>query len=302
MKLSMPIMKMYGGVNSMIKECPVCEGTELKEKYLLKDYTIKKCKKCLLKFNANFPSSDTVANTFNDDYYDVVQREAFKSDYLDHTNDPSSYMYNRILKELVSTWGVVDKMIFEVGYGKGMFLKTAIDCGWTPHGIDISKAAYTHVFNNITKDVFVGDLKELNIEHKYDVVTFWDSIEHIASPKQYLEKANSILHSGGKVVITTDNYRSFISTIAAGLYYITFGLLKYPIKRTFIKYNSIYFTKDSISDLIEKCGFKIVHMEGIDYPIDKINLNMFEKSTLKALYYLGRLFRSNSQLLIIAQK
>ena len=136
----------------------------------------------------------------------------------------------------------------------------------------------------------------------FDLITFWDVIEHTYSPKENLKKAYSILKPKGHLVVTTDNFESLISYSAALFEKITFGKFAYPIERFFIPHNTCYFKPGNFKTLITDCGFLIKHFEKIDYPIEKINLNGLEKVCVRALYKIGDILNLNSQFVLICEK
>lgn len=45
------------------------------------------------------------------------------------------------------------------------------------------------------------DLLKWKTTKKYDVVVFWESLEHVANPQRYFKKANEVLKTGGLVMI-----------------------------------------------------------------------------------------------------
>ena len=287
----------------MSNECKNCYANESKQLFSLNDYIIKKCNNCSIIYNSNFPPQKNIENSFSDHYYKTVQSEAFKDDFIDNTKDPSYEIYTNTLVKIDNLNKNGGRKLLEIGYGRGTFLKTAIQNNWEVEGVDISKDAFKYVRKNITKNVQCGEfIKLYDNKEKFDSIFFWDSIEHINYPAKYFIKANSLLIKSGTLVITTDRYDSFVGFLSAILYYISFGLFKYPVRRTFIPYNSFYFTKNSIKKLLIQSGFKIIEIKGIDYPISKINLNFFEKTILRTIYILGKITRLESQLYIIAKK
>jgi hypothetical protein len=54
--------------------------------------------------------------------------------------------------------------------------------------------------------------------------------------------------------------------------------------------------------ILERFGFKIIFRDGIDYPIDKLNVSVIEKAVIKVLYKIGDITNLNSQFILIAQK
>lgn len=282
------------------RNAKICDGIIL---FKLKDYTIRKCPVTEVMYNANFPLENTSECTFSSHYYNTVQSEAFKPEYIDNKKDPYYEIYNRTLEEMGETITCSKKSLFEVGYGRGVFLKSALDRGWNVQGLEISHDAFEYVKKNITSNVKYGDLlNQVYGKEEFDLVAFWDSIEHIANPKAYLLKAYNMLKSGGIIVITTDIYDSLFGWLSRIIYKISFGLIRWPVKRVYIPYNSFYFTTKTFNNILTDSGFSIIKQKRFNYPISKINLNNFEKIVVLLLYGAGNLFKKQMQLYTIAEK
>ena len=85
------------------------------------------------------------------------------------------------------------------------------------------------------------------------------------------------------------------------IYKCSFGLIKYPIYKFYIKQNSVYFERKILFDICKKHKFNIVYKSAVDHPIERINLNFFEFLILKILYFLGNIFNLNTQIFLVLQ-
>ena len=97
--------------------------------------------------------------------------------------------------------------VLDVGCSGGQFLqhfkKAGFDCQGVEFGIEASIEAQ--------KDfkVHVGEFPLINFENKYDIIIFRGVIEHVDKPKEYLQKAISLLNQHGLIFITaTQNRKS----------------------------------------------------------------------------------------------
>lgn len=105
--------------------------------------------------------------------------------------------------------------LLDVGCSVGLFLELARDSGWEAEGVEASKwsAAQARdrglsVHNQVFEEVRLP-------EASFDVVCFWDVLEHVPSPRLVLERAHRILRPGGVLVVSTPNARS-LSAVALG--------------------------------------------------------------------------------------
>ena len=282
--------------------CPICRNSDLKREFNLSAYRIGRCPSCGVLFNETYYENGAFrTKLFEESYYHAVQARAFENRLENYQEDPSLPVFQKYLE-----W--VEKKtrpgrVLDVGCAFGTFLKVAQGRGWAPHGVEISEYASSLARKTWNFPVFSGDLGDCPFERGFfNLVTFWDVIEHVERPGENLRAAHAFLAPGGFLLITTDNARGLIPLIAGGLYRLSFGRWTYPTRKFFIPHNTCFFDRESLGRLLESAGFKPVHWEGIDYPLGKMNLSAAERMAVAALYKLGDLARLNSQFLVIAQK
>lgn len=281
--------------------CPVCKNKRLKKSFEFDNYSIAYCLDCKIEFNTNFPPKDTKENSFSEEYYKDVQKEAFAMQEKDYLLDPSLAIYKNGLTKIEKfTSG---RRLLDVGAGLGAFMKFADDSNWKVEGIEISPFARKFIREKYGFNVYSEDLLFVNyLGFPFDAITFWDVIEHIELPKENLKRAYDLLKPEGVLLISTDNYNSLIAGIARILYFSSFGTFKYPIERVFTPYNKTYLTDFYIDNLLKETGFHTVFFQKIQYPLTKLKLNKAEKIVLNLLYKLEHSFKLQSQFIIIAKK
>jgi 2-polyprenyl-3-methyl-5-hydroxy-6-metoxy-1,4-benzoquinol methylase len=152
--------------------------------------------------------------------------------------------------------------------------------------------------------VFTGDLAAFSAAtpRQFDLITFWDSIEHVGEPLAALQAATRLLRPGGLVVIATDNFDCLIGDIAAGLHRASGGRLTYPVERVFIDRNRTYFTEASLRAVLDRLRLEVVLFEKMEYPLDKIRTTVLERLFLSGVYGLARLTGRQAQVTLFAAK
>lgn len=100
--------------------------------------------------------------------------------------------------------------ILDVGCGAGKFLWRLRREGWTVKGLDMSEAAARSAAEAFGVDVAVGTYPH---EHfapgSFDVVTLWNSLEHMSDPLGVLESGWRVLADGGRLYVSVPNFDSF---------------------------------------------------------------------------------------------
>ena len=280
-------------------ECPNCSTAQSSLRYKLTNYNIVRCDRCGLLYNDQFPPKESKENTFSDSYYCTVQSRAFQFHGDEYAKDPSVPVF----REWLSTIKKQKGSILDVGCGLGTFLEVAREAGWQVHGLDVSPFAANAVKEKMGIDVFNGSLVDAPWPEKsFNVITFWDSIEHADNPKQCLDKAHALLKPDGILLIATDNFDCLGCDIARLSYALTGGLLTYAMRKFYIPYNATYFTEKQFRELLQSCGFEIFVFKKMEYPIEKINVNPLERGIVSILYSLAKIADRQAQFTLLARK
>lgn len=143
------------------------------------------------------------------------------------------------------------RRLFEIGCAYGFFLNAARDSFNSVHGIDVSEDAVRFASQELGLHVSCGDWLDADVSGAaFDVVCLWDTIEHLAVPRRYLEKASSCMPAGSLIAITTGDIGSLNARLQKGRW----RLIHPPT-------HLHYFTQRSLTRLLERCGFRVVHVE-----------------------------------------
>ena len=143
------------------------------------------------------------------------------------------------------------RRLFEIGCAYGFFLNAARATFASVRGIDVSDDAVRFARQELGLDVSCGDWLDADVSGQYfDVVCMWDTIEHLAAPRRYLEKASSCMPAGSLIAITTGDIGSLNARVQKGRW----RLIHPPT-------HLHYFTRQSLTQLLDRCGFRVVHVE-----------------------------------------
>jgi SAM-dependent methyltransferase len=137
--------------------------------------------------------------------------------------------------------------LFEIGCAFGFFLECAQPY-WEVCGSDISPAAIQHAREVLNLKVQQGDFEHFVISpNSFDVIAMWDVIEHLADPVLAIAKCREALRSGGIIALTTGDIGALVPRLQKQGW------------RMVIPEHLYYFSKPSITALLERYGFELIH-------------------------------------------
>lgn len=91
--------------------------------------------------------------------------------------------------------------LLDVGCGQGQYLNS-LPQTIKVTGIDLN------IGKNTASNIIKADFNKYKFTDKYDIITFWHSLEHFQKPKDTINKAINLLNSGGKIIISLPNTNS----------------------------------------------------------------------------------------------
>jgi len=212
---------------------------------LLTDQLVR-CRKCELVYVTPRPKSTFIEQGYT---------EADNTTYLSQGSGRLTTFEKGV--KLIEKYRPNKGKILDVGCAGGFFLKAAQDAGWDAHGVEPSK----HLVDSAVKmgvKAKQGVLRDrLFPEASFDVVTFWDALEHVGDPKGDLQEALRVLKPGGLLLV---NYPDYSSVWAAWLKRRWWFLINVHI---------YYFTPKVMNKLLTAVGFTPLghrmHFQTLDF-------------------------------------
>jgi SAM-dependent methyltransferase len=235
-------------------DCPLCGSDRYKVLYLPKviindpaklygaasgiqgAQTIVQCLDCPMIYeNPCFPEEDIIAgysasNEAGHDSQRAMRAQSFLKALVS-------------LKKLLPPPG---SKVLDVGTAGGAFLEAAQDFGYDAYGLEPSRYL-----------VEQGKKRGLNIEQgtiqsnplkpdTFDLITFWDVIEHLAQPKRDLKAIRPLLKKDGVLMINYPDIGTWMAKLAGSRFWWLLSV------------HLTHFNRASISELCRRSGFKVV--------------------------------------------
>ena len=172
--------------------CIVCHEQKF-EIFAAQNYlSAKKCLNCgMISVNPHF--NDEGLHTFYSTYF--VNRQ---EDHLRKKQREITYLIDR---DWVSLF-IKEGKVLDVGCSGGFFLSKFSEKHWERYGVEITKDAAEYANSNYSIPVYVGNIVEMDIKDKFDLVMLRGVIEHFRDPVSVLKKCSELLKPGGFLFIT----------------------------------------------------------------------------------------------------
>jgi SAM-dependent methyltransferase len=193
-----------------------------------------RCRRCELVYVSPRPKQASIEQAY---------AEVDNTTYLDQGNERIA-TFRRAARWLIDR-GVPMGRLLDVGCAGGFFIRAAKDAGWAAQGIEISKHLCEFARNQLGVEVIQGTIQTVKFPgHFFDVISFWDVLEHVADPADALNWTRQLLKLDGALVINYPDYDSLFAKILGRRWWFLIDVHIY------------YFTPETLTKLLRKCGFE----------------------------------------------
>lgn len=229
----------------MNDRCRICGANESSLTASLEGYQYVRCAVCGVQRPASYPTAEELSAFYEDNYMtkqfnNLGHHLHFTPEYRATYFAEKDLTFSDLRMDLNRLSG---KKALDVGCANGQFLEYTSRFNIDATGIDISAdmigAARKNGLNCHVKDLF-------EMQGSFDLVTFWDVIEHVPNPKEVLEKTRTLLNGQGEVIIQTP-CTGAVSELFGDkwLYYL-------PVQHLHL------FSQESLFSLLSSTGYSIV--------------------------------------------
>ena len=206
-----------------------------------REFVLVRCTSCELVMTEPQLEGRELEAYYRPEYWGHVKAD--DSSWLRHNQSPRTVFLERFLS---------GGRLLDVGCGLGLFLLALDPARWQRYGLEVMPEAYRQSVQWLGADrIFRADLTAARLprEH-FDVVSFWDVLEHLPDPCAALKEAYRLLRPGGLVLLRLPNFASHQARHFREDWYA----LALP-------YHLYHFTPATVTRSLEASGFRIRALE-----------------------------------------
>ncbi len=252
--------------------CVICKWDNTKRLLVKNSFNIVMCRNCSLIYINPRPTAEELINF-----------------YLSKTDRNKSYQKingdRKNIEKLENRLNIIEEFsenrgkILDIGCSTGLFLKIARDTGWEVYGNDVDEDKIKYAKENYGLDVQCRELTETKFPDDYfDVVTLFDSLEHMTEPLNTLKEISRILNRNGILLLSTPNIDGLLPRLTYILFARTISAWEHPTPPAHL----YQFSKRTIKQLLKKAGYKVIKLTTEPIPF-KYTVGKLENSIVDAL-------------------
>lgn len=219
-------------------------------------FAMVRCRDCGLVFQDPQPDDETLAATY---YHDEEWTRAIETELRETLLERAREHVGRLDAAGVRPPG----RLLDVGAAAGAFLETAAAAGWEATGVELG-AASAAAARARGLDVRTGTLDEAapGLDGGFDLVTFWDVLEHLRDPRRELAAARELLPPGARIAATMPNVEGWYPRVTHRLFARRTGRWEYPE----LPVHLYDFAPATLRRLLEDAGFDDVRIRTYETP------------------------------------
>jgi SAM-dependent methyltransferase len=279
------------------RRCIVCDGRgPFSWVWEWQGYRLMRCPQCGLCFQLPQPAERAVAASY---YHDAEFAETLFGPLRDHTLDVA-----RTKLPFLRRVGAVrpNMRVLDVGCSSGAWLEIAATEGMVGTGIELGEATARKARAR-GLDVRTGTLEAVLpdlLHERFDLITFWDVLEHLRDPRHELGLAAQLLAPEGLVAATFPNIGGWYPRLTYRLLSRRTGTWEYPEEPHLYD-----FTPETARRLLERAGYTVADIRTHSIPFDfyretSLEQQEFERRTRLSPGRLADAYRASYWLLHLA--
>jgi SAM-dependent methyltransferase len=209
-----PLVGLPAGVRLEPAACLFCAAAPTETVFQDPPFAVVRCTGCGLVFVSPRVAPDQIHQLYGASYW--CSPAAKDYGYTDYRRDEPHWLrtWSRRAVLVSDSIGPGHKVL-DVGCAAGFFLQVVQERGGDVFGVELSAPMATEAAARLGEDrVRVGTVSDIEPSWgPFDLITFWDVVEHIPDPVSALQVARRHLTPGGRLLVETQNVGSLFARL-----------------------------------------------------------------------------------------
>lgn len=145
-----------------------------------------------------------------------------------------------------------NKRVLEIGCATGYISKKLKENGCHVIGVEIDEEA-ARLAEKVCDKIIKGDIEEISVKGKFDVIICSDVLEHLKDPLKTLKKLRGNMKDDGKIIVSVPNIANWRIRLN-----LVFGKFNYTRDGILDESHLRFFTYKTIKEVLKKANLKII--------------------------------------------
>ena len=159
------------------------------------------CKKCSLQYLNPRVESEIIIDSYESNIDET------------HVSQDKSRIktFSKSLKKIIKILDIKNlesKSFLDIGSASGACLKSLKDLGFKEEGYELSKWMSEYGKKTYNVNINQGSISNITNDRKFDLISFWDVLEHVADLNQTLQKVKTISKKNSILIINVPDVGS----------------------------------------------------------------------------------------------
>ena len=149
--------------------------------------------------------------------------------------------------------------VLDVGCGSGEFVQVMKTIGYKAIGLEPNKKLSEIIRKKFNATILTGTLEDIEISDKFEIITMWDVLEHVHSPKKTLMRVSNMMAKSCSQE-GTESSQNYTSVLILNLPMIDTFPAKFLRKfwPFYLEVHLFYFTLESIEKYTTELGLELI--------------------------------------------
>lgn len=236
--------------------CNLCNSNNYKIKYKVAGFNIVRCNKCSLLYVNPRLSQQELIKIYDKGYFTnkEISREGKVFGYWNYYEDRANLKKDFLRKiNDILNFKSEGSNLLDIGCGEGDFIAQAGKKGLKSVGIEINQSAIDSGMKKYNIQIYKSDIENFDTKYRYDIITIYDTIEHLRNPDSCIKRSHDLLKNNGIIVIVTPDSGSVIAKILGR------GWEEFQRVREHI----YFFSAKTLTRMLRKNNFKVIQIKTI---------------------------------------